>query len=423
MTDGYQTDLDLAERLSTLKQRFRPSAPVNRQDLFKGRVEQLSAVFDVVSELGQHGILYGERGVGKTSLSEVTRAIFVRRLGGMQSVRVQCSADDNFASIWQKFIDAMTAEIDVAPPDEARAMGEAVAKAAEIINYDEVSPDRAYRALRVIAKDTPLLLVVDEFDRVPEQAARELFSDLVKALSDGLVECTILIVGVADDVTELIAGHRSVERALVQIPMPRMTPDELRTIVTEGLAAANITVQDSVVDRIVQLSQGLPHYTHLLGGLAGEIALLAGQNSVDHVILEQAVRRALSKAQQSVISAYTAATSSAREDTLHRQVLLACALTGCDELGFFAPADVRRPFSRIMGQPKQMAAYSRHLPALCGEGRGEVLEAKGPDRKRRYRFTNPLLQPYVIMRGLAEELITTADLPPSEPLGTRLFES
>lgn len=335
---------------------------------------------------------------------------------------MQCSADDNFASVWQKFIDAMAAEVDLLTGPQAKQLEEVVERAVEILNYDEISPDRVYRALRVLANQGPLFVVVDEFDRLPERASREMFADLVKALSDGLVESSILIVGVADDVDELIEGHRSVERALVQIPMPRMTTEELGTILTEGLSAAELEIEPPAANRIIQLSQGLPHYTHLLGGIAGEMVLLQRSQSVTSDVVEEAAKRALKKAQQSVISAYTAATSSAREDTLHRQVLLACAMTECDELGFFAPIDVRRPFSRIMGQQKQMAAYSRHLPAFCTPDRGPVLQARGPERKRRYRFTNPLLQPYVIMRGLAESLIETGDLPTPDPSSPRLFQ-
>lgn len=415
MTDAPHPDAVISDRMAVLRQRFRPSAPVDTQGLFKGRVQQLGRVFGVVSEVGQHGVLYGERGVGKTSLASVTRSIISTRQPGLhRSVRLQCSAEDSFGSVWQKFIDAMVSEVDVAPAAEAKVLGELLARATEIINYDAVSPDRVFRGLRVLSHDAPLLVIIDEFDRIADDRARELFADLVKALSDNLVTCTLLLVGVADDVDDLIVGHESVERALVQIPMPRMTPDELRTIVVEGLEAAGLDIEPAATDRILRLSQGLPHYTHLLGGAAGDLALLGNVDVVGLEALEEALILALQKAQQSVLRAYTVATSSAREDTLHRQVLLACALTQTDELGFFAPADVRKPFSLIMRQPKEIAAFSRHLPALCHENRGSVLQGRGGERKRRYRFSNPLLQPYVIMRGLADGLIQPSELPTAE---------
>ena len=39
-----------------------------------------------------------------------------------------------------------------------------------------------------------------------------------KILSDYSVRSTILVIGVAESVTELIGEHQSIERALVQIP-------------------------------------------------------------------------------------------------------------------------------------------------------------------------------------------------------------
>ena len=40
--------------------------------------------------------------------------------------------------------------------------------------------------------------------------------------------------------------------------------------------------------------------------------------------------------------------------------------------------------------------------------RGPILSKKGQPRRYRYRFANPLMQPYVTMRGLASGLITQA---------------
>ena len=66
-------DSTLPARLATLKDKFRPSSPVDKQDLFKGRLNQLSRVFSAVQELGQHAVIYGERGVGKTSIAGSSR--------------------------------------------------------------------------------------------------------------------------------------------------------------------------------------------------------------------------------------------------------------------------------------------------------------------------------------------------------------
>ncbi len=55
---------------------FSPSAPVDESDLFAGRVPQLRKMIDGVFERGKHAVLFGERGVGKTSLAKVFHKLF-----------------------------------------------------------------------------------------------------------------------------------------------------------------------------------------------------------------------------------------------------------------------------------------------------------------------------------------------------------
>lgn len=73
---------------------------------------------------------------------------------------------------------------------------------------------------------------------------------------------------------------------------------------------------------------------------------------------------------------------------------LACALAKVDELGYFYPAAVRDPLTKIMGKPYDIPAFIGHLNALSDIGRGKVLQRAGEKRRQRYRFADPLLKPY-----------------------------
>ena len=66
------TPTDWQAKRFEANQLFTPSTPINVADLFAGRQDQLSRIVDAVGERGRHVILYGERGVGKTSLSQIT---------------------------------------------------------------------------------------------------------------------------------------------------------------------------------------------------------------------------------------------------------------------------------------------------------------------------------------------------------------
>ena len=231
-----------------------------------------------------------------------------------------------------------------------------------------------------------------------------LIADTIKTLSDHAVDATLLLVGVADSVDSLIKEHQSIERALVQVRMPRMSIPELNEIIEKGLLSAEMTICATARDKICALSQGLPHYTHLLALNAAQRAALDNRLEVTEQDVRAAIDTALAKAQQSIISAYHKATSSPREN-LYAQVLLSCALAQPDNLGYFAAVDVRAPLSGIMRKTYEIPAFSQHLNAFCEASRGPVLQRTGTNRRFRFRFSNPLMQPYVIMDGIRRGLI------------------
>ena len=80
---------------------FTPGAPINEKDLFAGRSEQVEKIIDAVSQRGCHAILYGERGVGKTSLSNMISAFLANRLAFVIS-RTNCDISDSYSSLWTK---------------------------------------------------------------------------------------------------------------------------------------------------------------------------------------------------------------------------------------------------------------------------------------------------------------------------------
>jgi Cdc6-like AAA superfamily ATPase len=281
--------------------------------------------------------------------------------------------------------------------------------ASTLLQGDVVSPNDVRRVVESVAQQRELVVFVDEFDRLQDQQARALFADTIKTLSDRVVRVTIVLIGVADSVRELIHEHGSVERALVQVHMPRMTRDELAEIVNRGIESARMATGSDAVRKITTLSQGLPHYTQLLSQLAAQSALAQRRATVSARDVDVAVGRALERAQQSVVEAYEDATADTRR-SIYPQVLLACALAPENDYGLFTPADVREPLSRILGKELRTTEFARHLERLSDTARGKVLQKHGAGRTSRFRFVNPLLQPYVAMRGVSEGVVTVKDL-------------
>jgi len=58
------------------------------------------------------------------------------------------------------------------------------------------------------------------------------------------------------------------------------------------------------------------------------------------------------------------------------------------------------------GKNYEAATYAFHMNEFCTEKRKNVLERLGEARSYRYRFTDPTMQPFVILKGLTEGRIT-----------------
>lgn len=389
-------------RQREVKNAFSPTAPISQRDLFAGRTEQMISLIDGVDEPGQHLVLYGERGVGKTSLAAVASSVIS---ADALTVRVNCQSGDTFSSVWRRAFN----EIQLTSQVESAGFGsnpkQSVQSVLQALNLpDDLTPDHVRATLTLLSQPRAVVVFFDEFDRMNDPHVHGQFADTIKTLSDQGVRATIVIVGVADNVSELISEHASVERALAQINMPRMSPDELGQIVTRGLASVSMTVAPAAVKRITRLSQGLPHYTHLLAQQAALSALDSDSSVVDTKHVQAAIIKSTERTQESIANLYYSATYSAREKNIYKQVLLACALATADDRGFFAATAVREALSRILGRKVEIPQFAGHLNSFA-EKRGPVLSKFGAQRKFRYRFTNPLLQPYVVMRGFEDELI------------------
>lgn len=272
--------------------------------------------------------------------------------------------------------------------------------ARQIVGYEPV-PASVTELLRQVCVHGPCLLIFDEFDVLGESTVSEHFANLMKALSDLGVPVKIVIVGVAEDIDALLIEHASVARGLQQVKMPRLSAEELRHIVDAGARRAGLTYAANIVDRIVALSQGLPHYTHLLAKHAGRAAILGGKSVVEEELWTATVETAHNGALQQVVDLYQNATVSSQQ-TMLPDLLVACALAKKDQQGFFRPTEVVEPLSKLLGRQMGIPSFNKNLASLAGE-RGPALEQRVfVDKRPRYRFANPLLQPYIFMNAVAE---------------------
>jgi Cdc6-like AAA superfamily ATPase len=373
------------QQLMRVAQAFRPAAPVDDLELFAGRDAQRQEIVGAISQTGYHVALYGERGVGKTSLARVSVELFDQP-GGLrfQPAMVNCHTDDNFDSLWRTVFKRLD----------------------RVLDGEKLAPEDVRYELEQL--DPPALIVIDELDRLEDDPSLTLLADTIKTLSDNAVPSTLVLVGVASSIGELIGEHESIVRNLAQIEMPRMRSEELRGVLHKGCEHAAIGIEDGAVDRIVALSEGLPHYTHLLGFRSAERAVQEDRDTVTLKDVVEALPRAVEG--HTIQSEYVKAVRSSQPGNLYREVLLACAVAPKNSLGYFTSGQVREPLEVVAGRRLDIPAFSKHMKEFLDPSRGSVLRREGKPRGYSYRFSDPMMQPYVIMSSLTDGLISDQQL-------------
>jgi Cdc6-like AAA superfamily ATPase len=366
---------------------FTPHRPIDLPEFFLGRKNLLDRAIDAANTAGLHLVLFGDRGTGKTSIAHVLAYMLqdASHPVGRRAIVVSCSSSDDFASIWRK----VSQEILLAQ----RQLGFAEQALASIVGRLDVETtirDPNDARIFVASLPNPTVIIIDEFDRVSaEGGVSRLMADTIELFSDTNVRSTLVLVGVAESIGGLITEHESVSRNLAQIKVERMTPEELAEIVRKGLERAGLTYAPGVPERIAELSQGYPHFTHLLGLWAARHTLDAGHITLTAADVDAAIFDAIENATGGLQQEYEKATGSARKNNLFRQVLLSCALATKDSLGRFSTVDVRDPLQKVTGQRYEISAYLSHLAKFCDPSRGPVLRRSGSRRSYRWHFTNP----------------------------------
>ncbi|MGR3572283.1 nSTAND1 domain-containing NTPase [Brevirhabdus sp.] len=372
---------------------FKPKTPVDDDKLFAGRIGQINDLLDVVYEPGGHAIIFGERGVGKTSLAKIIEKKIAPVIPNINVPEpISCMTGDDFYKIWGNAFNNYQAG-ETTPAQHFANVG---------------NPYEVINALNDLSQNKMHIFIFDEFDRVDDDTTYHLMADMLKHLSNNPNRVTIIIVGVGDTLLDLFGKHESIVRCCEQIKMPRMSDAECREIIDERIPRIGFTIDKEVTEKIIKLSQGLPGYVHLLGQLALKNAINNRRTDIGGDDLKIALSQALSKADHKARSDYYKAISSSASDNKYKEVLLACALAESNEMGYFFAGSVRDPYSKIRGKPMDIPNYSTNLSNLCADERGPALIKTGKPKRYQYRFANPLVQPLAIMIG-ADEGLTPLD--------------
>ncbi|WP_236187164.1 ATP-binding protein [Pseudomonas protegens] len=393
----------------------RPSEPIDTIQLLKGRQEELDEIRRALFAKGRHIFIYGDRGIGKSSLAQT--AAYQYQSSDASIIQIGCTKTSTFLeiieSIARHLIDSLdTVEIQAKGGLNLKIINLEVTyktsrkpEAPKISNMDQALD--VISDVREIHSDKPII-VIDEFDAIAIQDERFKFAEFLKKMGDSGVYVPIIFSGIATSLDDLLGGHLSSIRQLKPIHLRPISWDSRWDILVEALEAFNIDFDDDIKYRVAGISDGFPYYVHLIT----EHLLWAVFDDPDtnkiatskHYIT--ALINAVKDVQEHIRKPYDKATlrhsqdfhhiiwAAAESDDFHRNIdsMYSSYERIIRDLNKLEPSIVTLSIDR--------KKFSQRLSILTKETHGAVLRKMNENRNGWYQFSENMLRGFV--RLLAE---------------------
>lgn len=266
------TDEDLKRILS---ENLTPSDSIKTPERLFGRERTLTTIDRAFSSPGRQIFIYGDRGVGKTSLAQTTAYLHT----GIENppIYVMCGRTNNFSQTVQAIGNA------VIPVEQrlerlttggsfnfsAAGFGVGMSDPANQ-NTGIAAPQSLTEALDIIRyvankRRNTTIIVMDELERVEGEAEREKLAEFMRNIPELDADVRFIFCGIMHDVDQLLTSHPSAGRILETIELKRLNHSDLWKILTVVAEKLNVELQQEALTRISQISDGFPHYVHLIG--------------------------------------------------------------------------------------------------------------------------------------------------------------
>lgn len=243
-----------------VREAFMPSQPVPSRPMLAGRRDQLKQLISAVEDHRVHVVLYGERGIGKTSLLGVMSEL--ARDADYLVIRENCGADTKFNDLFRS-ISVQIPLIYHGALQPSEAQSRASGTLADLLPPTAVGPNQVSRAWSSIV-GTRVLVVLDEFDRTDDPDFHRDVVELIKNLSDSASRVQIVIAGVSQTLKSLLGYSPSIRRNVIGVPILPMDNAEISELLEIGERYAEISFDPAAKKRIVGLVQGRPYLARLL---------------------------------------------------------------------------------------------------------------------------------------------------------------
>lgn len=253
-----------------------PAKAISSLEFLRGRQEQFDSLRKALFSPGRHALIYGFRGVGKSSLAQ-TIAYHISN-SSSDPILLSCEDGNNFEKIicdlWEAACDKdpafseQTVEKNIGiklPLLEANKRDETLSK--KINHFD--SMNQVVRLIRHLCKNINgdlivIIVIIDEFDQLTDKTEQQKFANLIKQISDQGIAAKFIFCGIGESVDAFMDAHASSNRYFHNVHLERLSYEARREIVEVAAENLDIEIDDTTLWRIVRISDGFPHYAHLI---------------------------------------------------------------------------------------------------------------------------------------------------------------
>jgi Cdc6-like AAA superfamily ATPase len=404
-----------------LKRTLSPTTPIRSSEYLRGREKKLEDIRRSLLQPGRHIFIYGDRGVGKTSLAQT--AAFEHQKASNSPIFLGCDASSTFPRLAQE----LSVRLIGNDPTITRKtvqhkgvigwpsfLGGEKQKAVEQGQVPE--PRSVNDAVTLVAhaverhSDNPVI-VVDEFERIQDHAQRMLFADFIKQAGDQSIPIKLIFCGVGSSLDQLLDAHHSCYRYLASIELERLAFQPRLEIIEKAAAAVGVQIEAGSRYRVAAVSDGFPHYVHLITEkLLWQLfddPVAVGVSSTAHYV--NAVRAAVQDIEPKLKASYEAATLKYSDSDEYEGVLWAVAdhhelKRRSSDIFDLYRALTREAKLKSLSRDK----FNQRINALKGDAHGAILEGT---RQGWYSFREPVMRGYVRLRAEAKGVELGADHP------------
>jgi hypothetical protein len=393
----------------TLPKLLTPTTPIRSPEFLRGRDKILEDIRRAFIQPGRHVFIHGDRGVGKTSLAQT--AAIEHQSASRSPIFIGCDNSSTF------YGSARTLALRLQPGDPtvtkrtdsgkfqggwkgfiSKEAQQTIERGTvpEFRSVDDVISVIGYLASQYSDKQ---LIVIDEFERIQDPAQRMFFADFIKQVGDQSIPIRLIFCGIGAALSDLLDAHHSCYRYIAAVHLDRLGIHPRLEIIAGAVSAFGLTIEKTSAFRIAMISDGFPHYVHLITEkLLWQV--FEDEREIDSTLpyhYSAAVAAAVIDIEPHLKAMYERASLKYKSD--YESVLWAVA---DDSLLKRRSTDIYTSYVRIMHsineEPLARDTFNQRMNALKKPNHASILKA---NRQGWYEFTEAVVRGYVRLRAEA----------------------